>query len=157
MDSAPLGPHQSFRLTAFPRLPLGDLVALLTTAGLVSTVSFLQYKVMPTFAVMMAAGGDPAPFPPAASWVFKLTVSYVLPAFICWILYAAWRHGRTPNAAFWLPRMLAAVNVVAVVFLIAQATVFVGFAKQAPGLVHTVITAQEQATHVTQPASVRQR
>jgi hypothetical protein len=159
MDDKPLSPHKSFRLTPFSRLPIGDLVALATTACLVSTVFFLQYKVLPTFAVMMAAGGYPVPFPPAASWVFKLTVSYVLPAFICWVLYAAWRQGRTPHAAFRWPRMLAAVNVVAVVFLMAQASVFVGFAKQAPRLVHRVITAQEQAQAkpVVQPASFRQR
>ena len=157
MDSERLGTHQSFRLTPFPRLPLGDLVALATTACLVSTVFFLQYKVLPTFAAMMAEGGYPVPFPPAASWIFKVTVSYVGPVFICWVVYAAWRHGRTPHAAFRLPRMLAAVNVVAVVFLMAQASVFVGFAKQAPGLVHRVIIAQEQAKHVIQPASFRQQ
>jgi hypothetical protein len=156
MDSQPVGPHKSFRLTASPRLPIGDLVAVVTTACLVSTVFFLQYKVVPTFATLMAVGGYPV-LPPAASWVFKVMVSYVGPALICWMLYAAWRHGRTPHAAFRLPRMLAAVNVVAVVFLMAQASVFVGFAKQAPRLVHRVLTAQEQAKHVIQPASVRQQ
>ena len=156
MESQPVGPHKSFRLTPFPRLPLGDLVAVVTTACLLSTVFFLQYKVVPTFATMMAEGGYPA-ITPAAGWVFKVMVSYVGPALICWVLYSAWRHGRTPHAAFRLPRMLAAVNVVAVVFLMAQASVFVGFAKQAPRLVHRVITAQEQAKHVIQPASFRQR
>jgi hypothetical protein len=156
MTSEPLGSRKSFRLTPFPCPPVGDLVALATTGCLVSTVFFLQYKVVPTFATMMAEGGYPA-LPPAASWVFKVMVSYVGPALICWMLYAAWRHGRTPHAAFRLPRMLAAVNVVAVVFLMAQASVFVGFAKQAPRLVHRVLTAQEQAKHVIQPASVRQQ
>ena len=156
MNAGPLGAHKSFRLTPFPRLPISDLIALATTACLVSTVFFLQYKVVPTFAVMMAEGGYPV-LPPAASWVFKVMVSYVGPALICWVLYAAWRHGRTPHAAFRLPRMLAAVNVVAVVFLMAQASAFVGFAKQAPRLVHRVIAAQEQAKHVTRPASFRQQ
>lgn len=159
MDSQPLGPHKSFRLTPFPGLPIGDLIALATTACLVSTVFFLQYKVVPTFAAVMAESGYPVPFPPAAGWVFKVMVSYVGPALICWVLYAAWRHGRTPHAAFRLPRILAAVNVAAVVFLMAQASVFVGFATQAPRLVHRVITAQEHesAKHVVQPASFRPR
>ena len=155
MDGQPLSPHKSFRLTPFPRLPIGDLIALATTACLLSTVFFLQYKVVPTFATMMAEGGYPA-ITPAAGWVFKVMVSYVGPALTCWVLYAAWRHGRTPHAAFRLPRVLAAVNVVAVVFLMAQASVFVGFARQAPRLVHRVITAQEPAKHVIQPASLRQ-
>ena len=155
MNAQPTGSQRSFRLTSTP--PVGDLVALATTSCLVSTVFFLQYKVVPTFAAMMAEGGYPVPFPPAASWVFKLTVSYVLPAFICWVLYAAWRHGRSPDAAFGLPRMLAAVNVVAVLFLMAQASVFVGFARQGPRLIHSAISAQEHenAKHVIQPASFR--
>jgi len=156
MDGQPLSPHKSFHLTAFPRLSIGDLVALATTACLIGTVFFLQYKVIPTFATMMAEGGYPA-LPPVAGWVFKVMVSYVGPALTCWMLYSAWRHGRTPHAAFRLPRMLAAVNVVAVVFLMAQASVFVGFAKQAPRLVHRGITAQEPAKGVMQPASFRQQ
>ena len=156
MDNQPLSPHKSFRLTSFSRLPLGDLVALATTACLLSTVFFLQSKVIPTFATIMAEGGYPA-IPPAAGWVFKVMVSFVGPALTCWVLYSAWRHGRTPHAAFRLTRLLAAVNVVAVVFLMGQASVFVGFAKQAPKLVHRVIAAQEQAKGVIQPASFRQR
>jgi hypothetical protein len=156
MGDQPLSPNKSFRLTPFPRVPVGDLVALATTACLLSTVFFLQYKVIPTFAAMMAEGGYPA-IPPAAGWIFKVMVSYVGPALTCWVVYSAWRHGREPRAAFRLPRMLAAVNVVAVVFLMAQASVFVGFAKQAPRLVHRVITTQEQAKPLIQPASFRLR
>jgi hypothetical protein len=157
MTSEPLGSRKSFRLTPFPCPPVGDLVALATTGCLVSTVFFLQYKVVPTFATMMAEGGYPA-LPPAASWVFKVMVSYVGPALICWALYAAWRHGRTPRAAFRLPRMLAAVNVVAVIFLMAQASVFVGFAKQGPRLIHNAVAGPQQTgQHVIPPASVRQR
>jgi hypothetical protein len=43
MDAQPLGPHRPFRLTPLRRLPIGTLVALATTACLVSTVFFVQY------------------------------------------------------------------------------------------------------------------
>src|SRR5512137_1402150 len=95
MDLQPPIPHKSFRLTPSPRVPIGDLVALATTACLLSTVFFLQYKVVPTFAAMMAEGGYPV-IPPVAGWVFKVMVSYVGPALTCWVLYAAWRHSRAP-------------------------------------------------------------
>ncbi len=104
----------------------------------------------------MAEGGYPA-IPPAAGWVFKVMVSFVGPALTCWVLYSAWRHGLYTTCSIPADTIAGGSHVVAVVFLMGQASVFVGFAKQAPKLVHRVIAAQEQAKGVIQPASFRQR
>ena len=161
MDSQPLGPIKSFRLTPSRRLHISDLVALATTACLVGTVVFLQVKVVPTYITVLVEGGYPLPFPQqVANWVCNFTTRYVLVGFFCWALYAlssaAWHRSAV---AFPLSRVLAAVNVVAVVVLMGQSSGFVEFAKHGLKAAHNVVIAQEQATaeHAIQPASFPKR
>ncbi len=152
---------ESQSLSPSSRLHIGDLVALGTTACLVGTVAFLQVKVVPTYVTVLVGGGYPLPFPQqVATWVCNFTTRYVLAGFLIWALYAlssaAWHRAAV---AFPLSRVLAVVNVVAVVVLMGQSSGFVEFARHGLKAAHNVVTAQEQATakHVIQPASVPKR
>ena len=150
---------ESESLTASKRLHLFDLVALATTACLVSLVAFLQVKVLPFYVAVMEQGGFQMPLPQrAATWVCNFTARYVLAGFFVWALYALWRSSRSARPlAFPRPRVLAIVNVAAVVVLMGQVSGFVGFAMHGLKATHNVITAQEQsrAKPVIQPASMR--
>jgi hypothetical protein len=153
MESQPLTPSKRFHIF--------DVLALGTTACLVSLVVFLQVKVLPTYVDVMRAGGYQMPFAQrAATWVCNFTAHYVLAGLFFWALYALWRSRRTGHpVAFPRLRTLTLVNVVAVVLLMGQTSGFVGFAMHGFKATRNIITAQEQesAKRVRQPASLPQR
>ncbi len=152
---------ESRSLSPSSRLHIGDLVTLATTACLVGTVAFLQVRVVPTYVTVLVEGGYPLAFPQqVATWVCNFTTRYVLAGFFFWALYALSSAARRRSAvAFPLSRVLAVVNVVAVVVLMGQSSGFVEFARHGLKAAHNVVTAEEQGTakHVIQPASFPKR
>jgi hypothetical protein len=152
---------ESQPLTTAKRPGVLDVVALATTVSLVGMVAFLEVKVLPFYVTVMAEGGYQMPFAQrAATWVCSFTVRYVLAGFFFWALYALWRSSRTARPVpFPRPRVLAMVNVAAVVVLMGQVSGFVGFAMHGLKAAHTVITAQEQsrAGQAARPATTPQR
>jgi hypothetical protein len=151
IDSQPLAPSTS--------LHRRDLVALATTACLVSTVFFLHIKVLPWYVAVMEQGGFLMPLPlRVARWL--LNSPYIFWGLFFWALFLLFRRRRAAHRLpFPLPRVLAVVNVLAVVALMALSSGFVGFAMHGFKAVRNVITAQEQARaeHAAQPARIPQR
>jgi hypothetical protein len=132
------------RLPTSRRLCPLDFVALATTVCLVLTVVFIQWKIIPTYSAMLAAGGVSMPRPVSLSGQLLARMPvYGLLFLLGWALYRRLRHRAEPPVT--LARVVAAVNVFAVVVLMGQTSGFVAFAVHGPKLVHHVVVAQEQA------------
>jgi hypothetical protein len=121
-----------------------DLVALATTVCLVLTVVFIQWKILPTYAAMLAVGGLSMPIPVSlpGQLLSRMPV-YGLLFLLGWALYRRVRHRVEPPVT--LARVLATVNIFAVVVLMGQTSGFVAFAVHGPKIVQHVVAAQEQS------------
>ena len=120
-----------------------DLVALATTVCLVITVAFIQVKVLPTYAAILTQGGFS--MPPSVRIAGSLLArmpAYGLLLLLGWALYHRLRRQRAHPRT--LPRVLAVVNILAVVVLMAQTSGLVAFALHGFKAVHNVIATREQ-------------
>jgi hypothetical protein len=121
-----------------------DLVALATSMCLVLTVVLIQCKLMPTYAALMAQGGYSIPIALRISLkAFPWMPVYVLLLLLGWALYRRLRHRSQPRVT--LAPVLAAVNILAVLVLMAQTSGFVSFAIHAPAMVQHASAAQQQS------------
>jgi hypothetical protein len=119
-----------------------DVVAIATTVCLVLTVVYIQWKIMPTYAAMLALGGFSMPLPAslAARLLAQMPV-YALLILLGWALYRRVRGRAEPRLT--LAPVLAAMNVLVVIVLLGQVSGFVAFALHGPKLVQHVVATKE--------------
>ena len=137
-------------LVARERLSFRDVVALVTTVCLVGTLGFVEWKLMPTYAAALAAGGQ-YQFPRVAGIAStgKLLI-YASQASIVFGLYLLFRAYKKKTVLAPLMRVLPFVNALAVVVLMTQTAGVVTFARHANW--RALATAHEHAQPAVRPA-----